>query len=101
MIRPVLALFLLSCHLAAQTRDGNTIRFAREDGAAEIEWISDKSFRVARRFGAALTPSAPIGETVKYQVLEREPHLLIKSASLSIELDPATFRLRVFDISRG
>ena len=103
MSRPVQTFFffLLSCHLAAQTRDGNTIRFAREDGAAEIEWISDRSFRVARRFGAALTPAAPIGETVKYQILEREPHLLIKSASLSIELDPAAFRLRVFDINRG
>jgi hypothetical protein len=86
----------------AQTRDGNTIRFARADGAAEIEWISEKSFRVARRFNAPLSPSPAIGaEEVAYQLLEREPHFLIKTKSLSIELDPAEFRLRVMDSSRG
>ena len=102
-VRPVQALFLflIGCPLPGQTRDGNTIRFTRPDGAAEIEWISDKSFRVARRFGAALAPSPPIGEAVTYQIQERESHLLIKSASLSIELDPALFRLRVFDSSRA
>lgn len=107
-----LSCFLLACSLvqshaqtagptSGQARDGNTLRFARADGAAEIEWISDKSFRVARRFGAPLAPSPPIGETVNYQVIEREPHLLIKSASLTIELDPSHFRLRVLDTQRG
>lgn len=93
--------FWLACSLIAQTRDGNTIRFARPDGAAEIEWISEQSFRVARRFGAKLTPTPAIGVEVQYQILEREPHLLIKSSNLSIELDPADFRLRVLDTKRG
>lgn len=86
---------------AAPTRDGNTVRFARSDGAAEIEWISPHSFRVARRFGAPLTPSPPIGDSVKHQLLEREPNLLLRSERLSIELDPVDFRLRVYDLARG
>jgi len=90
----------LASTLLAQTREGNTVRFARQDGAAEIEWISEKSFRVARRFGAKLTPSPAIGTEVKYQLLEREPHWLLKTESLSIEVDPDDFRLRVFDIGR-
>ncbi|MBY0503311.1 MAG: hypothetical protein K2X03_05360 [Bryobacteraceae bacterium] len=96
-----LALCCLAGGLWAQTREGNTVRFARADGGAEIEWISDKSFRVARRFGAPLTPSPAISGEVKYTVLEREPHLLLKSVSLTIEVDPAEFRLRVQDSSRG
>ncbi len=96
-----LAVSCLGVSLLAQTRDGNTLRFARPDGAAEIEWITAKSFRIARRFGAALTPSPPIGAEVKYEILAREPHLLIKSDSLSIELDVAAFRLRAFDTNRG
>lgn len=95
------AVLLLSAAAVAQTRDGNFVRFARPDGAAEIEWISDHSFRVARRFGGPIAAGAAIGSEVKHQVLEREPHFLLKTAALSIELDPAAFRLRVYDLARG
>ena len=87
--------------LVSLKRDGNTIRFKLAEGDAEMEWVTPCVFRFYRKFAGVAEVSAPITpDAVAYTVEMRGGHHWIQTSEVSVQLDPAAFRLRVLDAHR-
>jgi len=105
-MRLVLALLIAVAGQAADVvtamkTDGNTLRFTLTDGGAEIEFVNAYTFRFCRRFGSEVEPAAALSnELVPIKIEAFGAARRIKTSALTIELDPATFRLRVLDPQR-
>lgn len=102
----VIATALWPAQLSAQTltglrKEGNTVHFQLREGGAELEWISPYAFRFYRTFDGAPEASSPLTtDSVEYTIEERGEQRWIKTAEISVEIDPAAFRLRVHDPQR-
>lgn len=79
-------------------KDGNTLRFAlRGGGGAELEWIEPNAFRFYRKFAGAVEAGGAISpDPVSYTL---EGHTA-KSQALTVEWNPATLAMRVYDPAR-
>jgi len=66
-----------------------------DDGAAEIEWLSPVSFRIARSFGGALPSTHVSHEPVSPTFEDTNAALTMKSKYLTVEVDRADMRVRV------
>jgi len=72
-----------------------TLTLKMDDGTAQIEWISQVSFRFARTFGATLPASRLSHEAVSVALDDTAAALAMKSKYLTVEVDRADGRLRV------
>ncbi len=65
--------------IAGWERDGNTLRFRLTSGAAEMEWISTSSFRIARCLSAPCSTKRWKNESVDFTTSETATGLEIRT----------------------
>src|SRR5579883_1276519 len=93
------ALFVFCCVAqgAVLSRDWSdgTLALKLDDGSAEIEWLSQVSFRYARSFGGALPATRISHEAVNPTFEDTNSVLRMKSKYLTVEVDRSDGRVRV------
>jgi hypothetical protein len=98
VIRLLPGLLAVAAHAAvvSQSWHDASLSLQLDDGAAEIEWIGARSFRVARSWGASLPTLPKVVHTPAAAALEdAEGNPRMKSRYLTLDLDRTNLRLRV------
>lgn len=83
--------------VVSHARLGNTVRFRLSDGSAEVEFLSAESFRLLRRWTEPTDVSAPRRPPVRFTVAQDASNVSLGTRELELEIDRASFRVRVLD----
>ncbi len=82
--------------LVGFTREGNTTRLRLSQGAAELEWVTSSTFRLARCLSANCQPPRRLDRSlVDYSVADRGPGIAIRTKYLTVEVRKAGVRFEV------
>jgi hypothetical protein len=87
--------------VASHTRRGNITLLTLSDGAAEVGWISESSFRYTRCWQAACLSREPVQELVEVKLTAAAEAIVWETRHVRLRLDRATLALRAELVSDG
>ena len=91
----------LQAAVASYTRRGNITLLTLSDGAAEVGWISESSFRFTRCWQAACLSRDPVQDEVEVKLTATAAVLVWETRYVRLHLDRATLALRAELVSDG